>query len=656
MAKAHRAGFAFFAVAGVLACAGASWGQAGSGDVVPKPVEPRVQDAKWGAESDPDAIRSGDVVKNPAGELRVIAAARFRPEIWKVAADGEVVDVGYFVAAGTGGGVRVEWERSPPVEWALAASGIGPWKRTGERFDAFRLTDWIVGQRAPVGLPFFGRESVPFEFGKAGGLRVGLKEGGEVSGRWWWSKGRLHVEVEGLADVATYEWKSLAARLGWSPSLEGEAMRGPVVAPLDALRRKAGRDRVVARARDGCPKDVLHRLLSEAAERSDVVSAIAIEKETIALCAERQGVVADLLKAEGRIEDALAKARERRGSGKARKGIRSVAQLVGVDAGSGRKEAVPAADDAAVRQESDPTPAPAADTATPRVDAAALAPAAERERGPVPAAQRKFSWFSLLGRKGDLVAGVTDGRRVWFVGEGDLLPGNRRVQRIAGHPPGVRVAGLGLLPWAGKAGASGGGRVAGGGRGAGAEPVDGTPDAVEVRVSALAGRGHAVDGDTLELGGERVRLWGIDAPEARQRCRASGRWWSCGGLATAALRSRSGNVQCERRGKDAYGRVLAVCFERGEDVNGWLVSEGWALAYRRFAADYVANEDRAREAGKGMHRGEFVNPWDWRRGVRLKPVAEETATQPAAGIARPGTDGGSASHGLPPLPDTGARR
>ena len=650
MGKAHRAGYPFVAVAGLLACAGVSWAQAGSDDVVPGAVEPRVKEAKWGAESDPDAIRSGDVVKNPAGESRVIAAARFRPEIWKVAADGGIVDVGYFVAAGTGRGVRVEWERSPPVVWPLAASGIGPWKRTGARFDAFRLTDWIVDRKAPVGLPFFGRESVPFEFGKAGGLQVGRKEGGKVSGRWWWSKGRLHVEVEGLRDVATYEWKSLAAKLGWSPSFEGEAVRGPVVAPLDALRRKAARDRVVARARDGCPKDVLHRLLSEAAERSDVVSAIAIEKETIALCAERQSVVADLLKAEGQIEDAVAKTRERRGSGKARKGIRSVAQLVGVDAGSGPKEAAPAVDDAAVRRDA----APVADTNAPRVDAAASGAPAKPERRPATATQRRFSWFSLLGRKGDLVAGVTDGRRVWFVGEGDLLPGNRRVQRIAGHPPGVRVAGLGLLPWAGKAGASGGGELPA--EGTEPEPAGGTPETAEIRVPALAGRGRAVDGDTLELGGARVRLWGIDAPEARQRCRASGRWWSCGGLATAALRSRSGNVQCERRGKDAYGRVLAVCFERGEDVNGWLVSEGWALAYRRFATDYVANEDRAREAGKGMHRGAFVNPWDWRRGVRLKPVAEETATQPAPVESLPGAVGESEPHGLPPLPDTGAGR
>lgn len=649
MGKAYRAGSAFIAVAGMLACADASWAQARSGDAAPNAVEPRVREAKWGAESDPDAIRSGDVVKNPAGELRVIAAARFRPEIWKVAADGEVADVGYFVAAAAGRGVRVEWERSSPVEWPLAASGIGPWKRTGVRFDAFRLTDWIVDRKAPVGLPFFGRESVPFEFGKAGGLQVGRKEGGKVSGRWWWSKGRLHVEVEGLRDVATYEWKSLAAKLGWSPSFEGEAVRGPVVAPLDALRRKAARDRVVARARDGCPKDVLHRLLSEAAERSDVVSAIAIEKETIALCAERQSVVADLLKAEGQIEDALARARERRGSGKARKGIRSVAQLVGVDAGSGRKEAAPAVDDAAVRRDA----APVADTNAPRVDAAASGAPAKPARAPAPAAQRRYSWFSLLGRKGDLVAGVTDGRRVWFVGEGDLLPENRRVQRIAGHPPGVRVAGLGLLPWAGKAGASGGELPA-----EGEQPESGgeTPGAAEARVPALAGRARAVDGDTLELGGARVRLWGIDAPEARQRCRASGRWWSCGGLATAALRSRSGNVQCERRGKDAYGRVLAVCFERGEDVNGWLVSEGWALAYRRFAADYVANEDRAREAGRGMHRGEFIDPWDWRRGVRLAPVAEETATQQAPGESLPGAVGGSEGHGLPPLPDTGGKR
>ena len=57
-----------------------------------------------------------------------------------------------------------------------------------------------------------------------------------------------------------------------------------------------------------------------------------------------------------------------------------------------------------------------------------------------PAAPR-YGWFSIVGMAGDLRAGVTDGRRVWFVREGDPLPGDVRVGRIAARPPGVQIEG-----------------------------------------------------------------------------------------------------------------------------------------------------------------------------------------------------------------------
>ena len=43
---------------------------------------------------------------------------------------------------------------------------------------------------------------------------------------------------------------------------------------------------------------------------------------------------------------------------------------------------------------------------------------------------------------------------------------------------------------------------------------------------------------------------------------------------------------------------------------------GWALAYRRYADDYADEEEAARSNGRGIHAGEHVAPWDWRRGVR----------------------------------------
>lgn len=50
----------------------------------------------------------------------------------------------------------------------------------------------------------------------------------------------------------------------------------------------------------------------------------------------------------------------------------------------------------------------------------------------------------------------------------------------------------------------------------------------------------------------------------------------------------------------------------GLDVNGWIVSVGWAVAYRKFSTAYVQREDQARAAGVGLWAGRFDMPWDWR--------------------------------------------
>ena len=130
-----------------------------------------------------------------------------------------------------------------------------------------------------------------------------------------------------------------------------------------------------------------------------------------------------------------------------------------------------------------------------------------------------------------------------------------------------------------------------------------------------------VDADTLEITGRRVRLYGIDAPEAAQVCRqGDGQRYRCGDRATEALRARIGGgaVGCTIEGYDRYNRVLSTCYtEDGTDLNAWLVRQGYALAYRRYSTQYVPEEDQARSGGAGLWAGEFVPPWDWRRGKRL---------------------------------------
>lgn len=132
-----------------------------------------------------------------------------------------------------------------------------------------------------------------------------------------------------------------------------------------------------------------------------------------------------------------------------------------------------------------------------------------------------------------------------------------------------------------------------------------------------SGRVWVIDGDTVDVDGVRWRLLGIDAPERGQSCRSWGRSWDCGAAAAEALASRAGGMSCEGSGTDGYGRSVGVCSSGGEDLNAWLVENGWALAYREYAEDYVDQEEDARANGRGIHRGEYVEPWDWRRGDRL---------------------------------------
>ena len=135
---------------------------------------------------------------------------------------------------------------------------------------------------------------------------------------------------------------------------------------------------------------------------------------------------------------------------------------------------------------------------------------------------------------------------------------------------------------------------------------------------ALSGPAYVLDGDTLEVGGVRVRMRGIDAPEGAQSCRAAGRSWPCGHEATRALKRRIGSkrVECKGRDRDTYGRVLAPCSAAGQDLGAWMVAQGWAFS-DRFSRAYAAEESAARRARRGVWRGEVVPPWEWRKGKRL---------------------------------------
>ena len=143
----------------------------------------------------------------------------------------------------------------------------------------------------------------------------------------------------------------------------------------------------------------------------------------------------------------------------------------------------------------------------------------------------------------------------------------------------------------------------------------------------IAGPAKVVNCHTLEVDGQRIRLHGSHAPEGRQTCRRDTVTWLCGAEAAKALRLfiDGRQVTCRERDIDRYGRIVAVCHAGGQDLNGRLVAEGMALAYRRYSTDYVDEEEAARGAGNGLWAGWFVPPWELRRGTRLPAIASEPA-------------------------------
>ena len=132
------------------------------------------------------------------------------------------------------------------------------------------------------------------------------------------------------------------------------------------------------------------------------------------------------------------------------------------------------------------------------------------------------------------------------------------------------------------------------------------PNSLTVRV---------IDGDTIEVDGERIRLSGIDAPEDDQVCGIHGANFSCGDAATSKLQELIGQrqVQCVGDDRDRYGRLIAICSVDGRDVGQEMVRSGWAVAFTKYSDKYVQEESEAQRAGRGLWQSTFQSPEQWRK-------------------------------------------
>ena len=136
----------------------------------------------------------------------------------------------------------------------------------------------------------------------------------------------------------------------------------------------------------------------------------------------------------------------------------------------------------------------------------------------------------------------------------------------------------------------------------------------------MAGAPTVIDGETLEVQGTRVRLYGIDAPDLAQTCTIRGRTYDCGNVSRTALMDLVAGVgvRCEPRRLARDGAMLATCFAGGYDLAEGMVHTGWALASPRSGTKYARIERRAETAKRGLWQGPFLPPWTWRERRRAK--------------------------------------
>lgn len=135
---------------------------------------------------------------------------------------------------------------------------------------------------------------------------------------------------------------------------------------------------------------------------------------------------------------------------------------------------------------------------------------------------------------------------------------------------------------------------------------------------------NIIDGDTLRIGDERIRIWGIDAPELKQTCLQKEHQWFCGQESRLFLIKKIDEniLQCEPVHKDRYMRTVARCKlspKKGnsnevKDLGSEMVKNGWALDYTRYSRGmYAREEENAKKEKKGIWSSEFEAPWKWRK-------------------------------------------
>ncbi|MBQ2261141.1 MAG: thermonuclease family protein [Loktanella sp.] len=149
---------------------------------------------------------------------------------------------------------------------------------------------------------------------------------------------------------------------------------------------------------------------------------------------------------------------------------------------------------------------------------------------------------------------------------------------------------------------------------------------------------RVIDADTFDIGGDRVRLFGIDAPEIGQPCVLNRQQIDCGRWATDLVKAafEGQTARCNFREFDRYGRHVATCEVAGRDMGQVIVSAGWAIAYRRYSDLYDLDEKAAAVAGRGLWSATMEEPESYRATSNAAPAAPDPACNIKGNISNNG--------------------
>ena len=149
-------------------------------------------------------------------------------------------------------------------------------------------------------------------------------------------------------------------------------------------------------------------------------------------------------------------------------------------------------------------------------------------------------------------------------------------------------------------------------------------DVESQEVKLISGVAKVIDGDTIRIKNKKIRLFGIDAPEKKQKCRKP--WltilfltfnkdYPCGQISTLKLKQKINDkfVTCKSTNLDRYKRLIAECFKNKTNINKWMVRNGYAVAYKKYSKKYSASENIAKKDKLGLWIGTFQMPWEWRK-------------------------------------------